>query len=158
MEFPITIENQEQLNELTQNRIDRERKKWEKESGVSGELDASRERVAGLEGEIRTRDARAVLAGMNVADEKRQDRIIRLAEIPEDADSKAMTQAFKSLHTEMPEVFGEGATVKDKALDTSQGDQTTDGPLTRERVESMGPEEINSNWDRVKAFLSGERN
>jgi hypothetical protein len=30
-------------------------------------------------------------------------------------------------------------------------------PLTRQEVEKMGPEEINSRWDTVKAFLAGER-
>ncbi len=30
-------------------------------------------------------------------------------------------------------------------------------PLTREEVEKMGPDEINSRWDTVKAFLAGER-
>lgn len=155
MEFPI--ENQQQFDDAIKDRLAREKAKWEKDSGASGELEEARERVGELEGEIKTRAARDVLTGMSVSDPKRQDRIIRLAEIPDDADQKAMIAAFKNLHGEMPEVFGEGAAVKDKGLDTTQGGQPAEGPLTRERVEAMGPEEINSNWDRVKAFLAGER-
>jgi hypothetical protein len=30
-------------------------------------------------------------------------------------------------------------------------------PLSREDVESMSEKEINSNWERVKAFMAGER-
>jgi hypothetical protein len=32
-----------------------------------------------------------------------------------------------------------------------------DEPLTREQVEKMSEQEINSNWQRVKAFMAGER-
>jgi hypothetical protein len=34
---------------------------------------------------------------------------------------------------------------------------TQEKPLTREDVESMSEPEINSNWERVKAFMAGER-
>jgi hypothetical protein len=59
----------------------------------------------------------------------------------------------------MPEVFGEGATVAETAMDTSIGDQDTDAPLTVERIEAMDPDEINepTMWDRVQRFMGGER-
>jgi hypothetical protein len=34
---------------------------------------------------------------------------------------------------------------------------TQEKPLTREEVESMSEKEINSNWERVKTFMAGER-
>ncbi len=89
-------------------------------------------------------------------DPARHDKILKLADIPEDGDAKKMRQAFKDLHGEMPEVFGENAQVRNKGVDTT-GSDTSTGPLTREQVDKMSPEQINSNWDRVKAFVSGER-
>jgi hypothetical protein len=34
---------------------------------------------------------------------------------------------------------------------------TQEKPLTREEVEKMSEEEVNSNWRRVQRFLQGER-
>lgn len=157
MEFPINT--QEEFDVAIQKRLTRERAKWEKENGGE-DLEAAQARVAELEADIRTRDARAVLSEMNVTDPKRQDRIIKLADIPDDAedsaDDKKLRAAFKGLYDEMPEAFGEGAAVKDKGVDSSGSDNSA-GPLTREQVEKMSPEEINGSWDRVKAFLGGER-
>jgi hypothetical protein len=34
---------------------------------------------------------------------------------------------------------------------------TGEKPLSREEVEGMSEKEINSNWERVKAFMAGER-
>jgi hypothetical protein len=34
---------------------------------------------------------------------------------------------------------------------------TQEKPLTRDEVEQMSEQEINSNWDRVKRFMAGER-
>lgn len=100
---------------------------------------------------------------MNVKDPKRQQLVMKLAdfstvEAGEDGEPgrKAITDALKALHKETPEVFGEGATVADAAPDgDSGGDENA--PLTEARVAAMSPEEVNSNWDRVKAFLAGER-
>ena len=33
----------------------------------------------------------------------------------------------------------------------------TEKPLSRDELEKMSPEQVNSNWDRVRAFLQGER-
>ena len=156
MEFPATFNNQDEFDAAIQKRLTRERQKWESERGGEG-LEAAQSRVAELEADIRTRDARAVLQSMNVTDQGRQDKIMRLIDWPEVADDKSLREAFKAAYDDTPEMFGSDAQVKDKGLDTS-GSDGSEGPLTRERVESMSPSEINSNWDRVKAFLSGERN
>jgi hypothetical protein len=71
---------------------------------------------------------------------------------------KQITDAIKSVHKDTPTIFGDDATVTDGAPDTGDaGSDETGGPLTQEQVSNMSPTEINSNWDRVKAFLSGER-
>ena len=70
---------------------------------------------------------------------ERHGRILRFTELPtgptEDGepDRKALVEAFKSLHSDMPEVFGDGATVQETALYTSTGDVNPDAPLTQER-------------------------
>lgn len=156
MEFPITHNSQEEFDQAISGRLTRERDKIKKESGGNEELEGAQSRVAELEGEIRTRDARAVLDSMNVTEAGRQDRIMRLMEWPETADDKSLRAAFKATYDEIPEAFPEGAQVKDKGVDTSGANDST-GPLTQAQVESMSPAEINSNWDRVKAFVSGER-
>ncbi len=155
MEFPATFQSQEEFDQAISGRINRERDKIKKESGGNEELESAQSRVSELEGEIQRRDAKAVLSEMAV-DPARHDKILKLADIPEDGGAKVMRQAFKDLHGEMPEVFGENAQVRDKGVDTSGSDDST-GPLTREQVDQMSPQQINSNWDRVKAFVSGER-
>lgn len=154
-EFPATFESQEEFDTAISSRLTRERDKIKKESGGNEELESAQSRVAELEGEIQRRDAKAVLSEMAV-DPARHDKILKLADMPEDVDAKKMRQAFKDLHGEMPEVFGENAQVRDKGVDTSGSDDST-GPLTQAQVESMTPEQINGSWDRVKAFLGGER-
>jgi hypothetical protein len=156
VEFPITYSSQEEFDAAISGRINRERDKIKKESGGNEELESAQSRVSELEGEIRTRDARAVLDSMNVTEAGRQDRIMRLMEWPETADEKSLKAAFKATYDELPEAFPEGATVKDKGVDTSVTDDST-GPLTQAQLDSMSPAEINGSWDRVKAFLGGER-
>jgi hypothetical protein len=160
--FPI--ENQEQFDALVKNRLTREREKWEKET----DIDAYRQRAESAEAaafsRVQARDAKALLHAMNVPKE-RHGRILKLAEMPtapgEDGepDRKAMVEAFKSLHGDMPEVFGSEATVAETALDTSTGEQDTDAPLTLARIERMDEGEINdpSMWERVQRFMAGER-
>lgn len=163
MEFPITINSQEEFDNQVKSRIAREREKWEKESGIADAHErANKAESAGYQ-RVLKRDARDVLKGMGVP-ENRHERIISNAKLPEKAgedgepDQQAITAAFKDLHKEVPELFGEGARVEETALDTGGDGQTNgDGPLTREQVENMSPREINSNWDRVKAFIGGER-
>ena len=104
------------------------------------------------------------LKGMNVPAE-RHGRIMRLVDLPQapgedgEPDRRQIVEAFKSLHSDMPEVFGEGATVQETALDTSTGDTDQDAPLTIEAIESIDPEQINEPgmWERVQRFMAGER-
>lgn len=162
MEFPITT--QEQFDAAVKDRLNRERDKWEKSTNIDEYKQRAEQAETNAFARIRDRDARQVLTGMNVPKE-RHGRILKLADMPtapgEDGepDRKALVEAFKGLHGDMPEVFGADATVQDVALDTSTGDQDTDAPLTTERIEAMSPDEINSEgmWPRIQRFMAGER-
>jgi hypothetical protein len=156
---PITT--QEELDELIERRLQRARAQWERESGIADakrERDEARQRAARAE-----RDAHSGERVAGVRDRDRQDLILKLADLSGveagqdgDPNPKQITDSLKRLHKTTPEVFGEGATVADAA---PEGDGTGgEAPLTRERIEAMSPNEINSMWDRVQAFLSGERN
>lgn len=160
----MTINSQQEFDELVKGRLTRERQRWEKETNIDQYRQRAERAESDAFGRLVERDARDVLRSMNVP-AARHGRILRLAELPtapgEDGepDRKAITEAFKSLHGDMPEIYGEGATVQETALDTSTGDQDQDAPLTRERIEGMSAEEINepSMWERVQRFMSGER-
>ncbi len=162
MEFPIT--NQGQFDEAIKDRLAREKDKWEKSVNIDEFRTRAEQAESAAFSRVQARDAKALLHGMNVSKE-RHGRILKLAEMPtapgEDGepDRKAMVEAFKSLHGDMPEVFGEGATVAETALDTSTGDQDTDAPLTLARIERMDADQINepTTWERVQRFMAGER-
>ena len=165
MEFPLTIENQEQFDGLVKDRLTRGRERWEKETNVSEYRERAEQAESRAFGRLVDRDAREVLKSMNVPPE-RHGRILKLSELPtapgEDGepDRKAIIESFKGLHGDMPEVFGENATVKETALDTSTGDNSgADAPLTRQRIETMSADEINepTTWERVQRFMAGER-
>ena len=166
MEFPLTIESQEQFDGLVKDRLTRGRERWEKETNIDEYRERAEQAEARAFGRLVDRDAREVLKSMNVAEE-RHGRILKLSELPatpgEDGepDRRAIIESFKGLHVAMPEVFGENATVKETALDTSTGDTDsgTDAPLTRQRIETMSADEINepTTWERVQRFMAGER-
>lgn len=164
MEFPITINNQDEFDNMVKNRITREREKWEKETGIADAHERAQKAESAAYGRVLKRDARDVLKGMGVP-ESRHERILKNATLPEtpgedgEPDKAAITAAFKDLHKEVPELFGEGARVEETALDTGGTNGGQDAPLTRERIEAMTPQEINepTMWGRVQAFLAGER-
>jgi len=171
-DFPITINSQEEFDGHIETRIQRLRNQWEREGGLADtqrERDEARSRATKAERDAHDRlvkrDARDVLSGMNVKDQKVQQTVMRLADFSSveagddgEPNRKQITDAIKTVHKDTPSVFGEGATVTDGAPDTDAGGNGDEnGPLTQEQVSNMSPTEINSNWDRVKAFLSGER-
>ena len=135
MEFPIT--NQEEFDAAIKDRLTREKEKWEKSVNIDEYRQRAEQAESNAFGRVQSRDARQILQGMNVPKE-RHGRILKLADLPTapgqdgEPDRKALVEAFKSLHGDMPEVFGEGATVAETALDTSTGDQDHDAPLTVE--------------------------
>lgn len=173
MEFPVTVNNQEEFDHLISGRLERARQKWESEGGVAEARQQAREAESRAEAaearareRIARRDARALLSEMGVADGGRQDRILRLADLDNvtydgagEPNAKDLRDAIKAVHKDIPEVFGEGVQVVDSPADAGEAVGTgPDAPIvSEEQLTKMGPDEINSNWDRVAAFLRGER-
>lgn len=171
LDQPITT--QEQLDQIVEGRLQRARQTWERESNIptiEQERDdaiarANRAERDTLDRLVR-RDARDVLTGMNVRDPKAQQTIMRLADFSRveagddgEPNRKAIGDAIKAVHADTPAVFGPDARVADAAPDADDSGPAAqaNGPLTEAQVSGMSPQEINSNWDRVKSFLSGER-
>ena len=67
-----------------------------------------------------------------------------------------VAEQLQQLSRDVPELFsvprGAGSGGSSKPVLQPQ-----EKPLTREDVEKMSESEINSNWQRVKAFMAGER-
>src|SRR5215203_197359 len=173
MEFPLTVESQEDFDRLITGRLERARQKWESESGVAEAREQAREaeaRARAAEAKaterLARRDARAMLAEMGVTERARQERILRLADFDNlgvdeagEPSEKGLRDAIKAVHKDLPEVFGEGVQVVDSPADAGEGSGSgADVPITSEdQLTKMSPEQINSSWDRVAAFLRGER-
>jgi hypothetical protein len=174
MEFPLQIEDQEAFDELVKGRLDRARQEWERQGGIAEARDQAREadsRAQAAEARARsklaTRDARGILREMGVADGVRQQTILRLADFDNvgyddqgEPNEKHLRTAIKTVYKDLPEVFGENATVLDGAADASQGSGESGGLAaitSEEQISAMPPEQINSRWDAISAFLRGER-
>src|SRR5829696_9509812 len=165
---PITT--QEEFDERIKARLAREREKWEKESGsadLKAELQSKDKEISQIRREhYRAEARRAVvdeLAAHGVTEEGRIERILRhvdLGEIEPSEDGNpyfgSVRRQLASVSKDMPELLsyqlGAGSGIGSKKPVVTQ-----EKPLTREDVESMSEPEINSNWERVKAFMVGER-
>jgi hypothetical protein len=163
---PITT--QDQFDDRIKARLAREREKWEKGSDVEDlrvELSAKDEELATLKREHYLEDVEralaAELAARGVTDEGRIERTMKLVdmnaiEATEDG-TPARDQVLSQLDgvaKDLPELVrprgaGSGGS-KRPVLEAEK-------PLTRDGLENMGPEEINTRWGQVKAFLAGER-
>ena len=164
---PITT--QEEFDERIKARLAREREKWAKESGaddLKAQLQARDEEIANLKREHHVQDARRAvvdeLASKGVTDEGRVQRVLRHIDLEaigatEDGqpDRMAIRDQLTAVGKDMPELLtyrvgaGSGGS-RHPVLKTEE-------PLSREEVENMSPEQVNSNWDRVQRFLRGER-
>ena len=165
---PIT--SQEQFDEAIKSRLAREREKWERESGsadLKAELQSKDEEIAQIRREHYRAEARRAiveeLGAHGVTEEGRIERILRhvdLGEIHRSEDGNpyfgSVRRQLASISKDMPELLkyelgaGSGHGSKRPVL-------TQEKPLTREEVEKMSEEEVNSNWRRVQRFLQGER-
>jgi hypothetical protein len=173
MEFPLTVNNQEEFDRLISGRLQRARQTWEGDGGIAEARKQAEEAEARAEAaearareRIATRDARVLLSEMGVADRGRRDRIMRLADLGSvtydeagEPNTKDLRDAIKLVHRDVPEIFGEGVQVVDSPADAGEGTTSgADAPISsEEQLEKMSPEQINSSWDRVAAFLRGER-
>jgi hypothetical protein len=165
---PITT--QEEFDERIKARLAREREKWEKESGtedLKAQLQAKDEELSQIRREHYRADARRAivdeLVASGVSKEGRIERILRHIDVDEIEPSEDGSPYFGSIRRQlagvsrdMPELLsyqlgsGSGIGSKKPVL-------TGEKPLSREEVEGMSEKEINSNWERVKAFMAGER-
>jgi hypothetical protein len=165
---PITT--QAEFDERIKARLAREREKWEKETStddLKAQIQAKDEEIAQIQRENYRADARRAvldeLAASGVVEQGRIERVLRyvdLDEIQPGEDGKpyfgSVRQQLADVSRDMPELLdfklGAGSGIFSKKPVVRQ-----EKPLSREDVESMSEEEINSNWDRVKAFMSGQR-
>jgi hypothetical protein len=165
---PIT--SQAEFDERRKARLAREREKWEKESGsadLKAQLQSKDEEISQIRREHYRAEARRAivdeLGAHGVTEEGRIERILRhvdLGEIERSEDGNpyfgSVRRQLASVSKDMPELLkyelgaGSGHGSKRPVL-------TQEKPLTREDVESMSEPEINSNWERVKRFMAGER-
>jgi hypothetical protein len=166
----FTPEQQAKVDEIVKQRVARERERLEKESGIEelkAALEAKDEEISQIRREHFRSDARRAvldeLAASGVTEEGRIERVLRyvdLDEVEPDQDGKpyfgSVRQQLAGVSRDMPELLnyqlgaGSGIGSKKPVL-------TQEKPLSREDVESMSEPEINSNWERVKAFMAGER-
>jgi hypothetical protein len=165
---PITT--QEEFDTRIKSRLAREREKWEKESDtedLKAELEARDEEILQIRREhYRANARRAVvdeLGAHGVTEEGRIERVLRhvdLGEVEPGEDGKpyfgSIREQLADVSRDMPELLsyklGAGSGIGSKTPVLTQ-----EKPLSREEVEGMSEKEINSNWERVKAFMAGER-
>ena len=166
---PIT--SQQEFDERIRARLARERERLEKESGVA-EL---KERLASKDEEIaqiqreryRENVRRELVANLEykgITDEGRQQRILKHVDFDAiepghdgNPNPISVDEQLASIHQDMPELLPEKFMVGAGSRGSKQPVLKTEEPLTREQVEKMSKSEINSNWQRVKAFMAGER-
>jgi hypothetical protein len=164
------IHDQKTFDERIKARLAREREKWEKESGtedLKAELEARDEEILQIRREHYRADARRgvvdELASHGVTEEGRIERILRhvdLGEVEPGEDGSphfgSIRRQLADISRDMPELLsyqlGAGSGIGSKTPVLTQ-----EKPLTREEVEKMSEEEVNSNWRRVQRFLQGER-
>ena len=164
------IHDQKTFDERIKARLAREREKWEKESGtedLKAELEARDEEISQIRREHYGANARRAvvdeLGAHGVSEQGRVERILRHVDVDAIEATEGGEPYFGSVRRQladisrdMPELLtyqlgaGSGIGSKTPVL-------TGEKPLSREEVEGMTEKEINSNWERVKAFMAGER-
>jgi hypothetical protein len=164
------IHDQETFDARIKARLARERGRWEKESGtedLQAQLAAKDEEIAQIRREhYRAGARRAVLdelGASGVTEASRRERILRHVDLnaiepAEDGNPYfgSVRRQLASVSRDMPELLkyqlGAGSGIGSKTPVLTQ-----ERPLTREEVEKMSEEEVNSYWRRVQRFLQGER-
>jgi hypothetical protein len=165
-----TISTQEEFDARIKSRLAREREKWEKESDtedLKAQLEAKDEEISQIRREHYRADVRKAvvdeLAAHGVTEEGRVERILRHVDLEAIEPAEDGSPYFGSIRgqlasvsRDMPELLsyqlGAGSGIGSKTPVLTQ-----EKPLTREEVEAMSESEINSSWERVKAFMAGER-
>ncbi len=166
----FTPEQQAKIDEIVKQRVARERERLEKESGVEdlkAQLAAKDESIAQIQREHHRADARRAvldeLASHGVTEEGRIERILRYVALDEVEPGEDGKPYLGSIRGQLADVAKDLPELLDYRLGAGSGPGskkpvlTQEKALTREDVEQMDAEQNNSNWDRVKGFLAGER-
>jgi hypothetical protein len=165
---PITT--QEEFNERIKGRLARERERWEKESGLEdlkAQLEAKDAEIAETQKAHRLklveRDVKEALAERDVKEPGRVKRAMSLmdldaVEVDENGDPIWLSargqvdQVARDIPELVPRLTPSGGGSTER-IDVTGGEK----PLTEAEVRGMSEDEINSNWERIKAFMAGER-
>jgi hypothetical protein len=163
----FTPEQQAKIDEIVKQRVARERERFEKENGTEElrqQLVQKDEEIAEIRQEHFRADARRAvvdeLAAHGVTEEGRVLRHVDLDAIDPDEDGRPRLVSVRGqladISRDMPELLdyklGSGS-----GIGSRKPVLTGEKPLSREEVEGMSEKDINSNWERVKAFMAGER-
>jgi hypothetical protein len=168
----FTPEQQAKIDEIVKQRVARERERFEKENGTEElrqQLVQKDEEIAEIRQEHFRADARRAVVdelaahGVTEAEEGRVLRVLRhvdLDAIDPDEDGRPRLVSVRGqladISRDMPELLdyklGSGS-----GIGSRKPVLTGEKPLSREEVEGMSEKDINSNWERVKAFMAGER-
>jgi hypothetical protein len=150
------INSQAEFDERIKARLARERDKWEKESDaeeLKTQLRAKEKELTRVRGEHAVEMTLRDRGLTGPVGSPKAERIKKLVDFDSETPPE---EQLERLSKDVPELFtmprGAG----------SRGSKTPvlrpeDEPLTREEVEKMSEEEVNSNWRRVQRFLQGER-
>jgi hypothetical protein len=165
---PIT--SQEEFDERIKARLAREREKWEKESGdhdLRTQLEVKDDEIAQIQHEHYRADARRAvvdeLGAHGVTEEGRVARVLRYVDLDAIEPAEDGSPYFGSVRQQLAGVSRDMPELLSYQLGAGSGIGSTtpvlqrEAPLTREEVENMSEQEINSNWNRVKRFMAGER-
>jgi hypothetical protein len=165
----FTPEQQARIDEIVKQRVARERERFEKENGAEDlrrQLELKDEEISEIRREHYRADARKAvvdeLAAHGVTKEGRIERILRHVDLGEIEPAEDGSTYLGSVRHQLADVSRDMPELLDYQLGAgSRGSSkpvlTQEKPLTRDEVEQMSQQEINSNWDRVKRFMAGER-
>jgi hypothetical protein len=164
---PIT--SQAEFDERIKARLAREREKWEKETStddLQAQIQAKVEQIAEIRREHYRADARRAivdeLGAHGVTEERRIERILRHVDLDAIEPTDDGKPYFGSVRGQLADVSRDMPELLSYKIGAGSGGSKTpvltgEKPLTREEVEKMSEEEVNSNWRRVQRFLQGER-
>jgi hypothetical protein len=164
---PITT--QEEFDARIKSRLAREREKWEKESDteeLKARLAAKDEEISQIQREHYRADAQRALvdelAASGVTEQGRIERILRHVDFDAIEPAEDGSPHFGSVRGQLAGVSKDMPELLSYQLGAGSGGSKTpvltqEKPLSREEVDGMSEKEINSNWERVKAFMAGER-
>jgi hypothetical protein len=166
----FTPEQQAKVDEIVKQRVSRERERLEKESGVEdlkAQIAAKDEEVAQIQREHFRSDARRAvvdeLGAHGVSGDGRIGRVLHYVDLDAIEPAEDGSPHFGSVRRQLADVSRDMPELLSYQLGAGSGTGskkpvlTQEKPLSREEVEGMSEKEINSNWERVKAFMAGER-